>query len=369
MHVRTSFDIADFAREWPRINDASAAAFHVFQARDYLEEWNRTIGRARAARLCYVRVADDLGPIMLFALAIERRRGVRIASFPDGGVADYNAPILFPRAPMLQPRVVFQLWRKLASLLPSFDAALLDKVPESVDRVSNPLRYLAQDEYEEAGHVLYLDGTWDNFVATRLHRAKDSRRKRRRLAEMGDLRFVIAESAAERVRILDALIAQKTRRYLETRGVDGFDRPGYRTYFHAISERFGPSGEAHLAALELNGEIIAAHWGIVRADRFYCLMLSHGEGPSAQYSPGRLLVEDLIAWCYAQKIPVFDLGVGDGAWKDRFHDTRASLWRAHLPQTLAGKAYIEAARLRRALRAASRNTDRENEASEGRRVA
>ncbi len=368
MQVKTSSDIADFAAEWPNMADRAPPAFHVFQARDYLQEWERSIGRARGAKLVFVRVGDERGPLMLFALALERRRGVRVACFPDGGVADYNAPVLFPRAGALSVAEMSAVWRRVGGLLPHFDAALFDKVPESVGGVANPMRLLAQEPYSESGHVLELDGDWEAFAATRLHRPKDSRRKRRRLGELGVLRFVVADSAAERERLLDALIQQKTRRYLETRGVDGFNRPGYRAYFHALTRRFGETGEAHLSGLELNGEMIAAHWGLVAAERFYCLMLSHAHGPWAQYSPGQILVEELIAWCYRAGLSTFDLGIGDGQWKERLDQTRSRLWRAHLAHSFAGKAYIEAARLKRALRASTRPLEREP-GLEGRWVA
>ncbi|HVZ98870.1 MAG TPA: GNAT family N-acetyltransferase [Caulobacterales bacterium] len=351
------------------MTDRCAAAFHVFQARDYLEEWSGTMGRARGAKLCFVRVADNEEPLMLIPLALERRRGVRIVCFPDGGVADYNAPVLFPRAAALRLADMSAIWRRISGALPPFDAALLEKLPGAVDGAPNPFRLLAQEAYEESAHAVELSGDWPSFVATRLHRPKDSRRKRRRLAELGSLRFLVAANADDRERLLEALIRQKTRRYLQTRGIDGFNRPGYRTYFHALTRRFGETGEVHISGLELNGEPIAVHWGLVTADRFYCLMLAHAEGVWAQYSPGRILVEDLIAWCYAQGLSVFDLGVGDAPWKQRLGETRTPLWRAHLAHSFAGKAYIEAARLKRALRAASRQIDREPPNLEGRRVA
>jgi CelD/BcsL family acetyltransferase involved in cellulose biosynthesis len=362
MHVAVSSDIAAFADDWPTMASRGGfAAFHAFQTRDYLDVWRGTIGAARGAELIFVRVADASGnPLLLVPLAIERRRGLRILRFPDGGVSDYNAPILFPGAASLDARAMTFLWRRISALVPQFDAAILDKMPGLVGGLANPFRALASDQASASGHVLDLSGDWNGYVATRLHRPKDSRRKRRRLAELGEVQFVTAKNGADANRLLRAMVRHKTRRYLETRGVDGFDRPGYRTYFQMMTDRFGLSGEVHLSGLELNGDVIAAHWGLVSGDRFYCLMLSNAEGPCERASPGRLLVEDLIAWSFGAGLKWFDLGVGDADWKDRLGDTWTPLWRAAIPHTLAGKAYLEATRLRRVIRAAAaRGPERE----------
>jgi CelD/BcsL family acetyltransferase involved in cellulose biosynthesis len=329
------------------MGDAPAAG-HIFQTSDYLETWASTIGAARGARLFFAAAHDDRGALFYLPLAIERRRGVRILTFPDGGVADYCAPIVTEAGAALERDAVQRLWRQLLTRLPPVDLLSLGKMPDTIAEKANPLRFVAQTPDDTAGHAIRLAADWATFAATRLHRAKDSRRKRRRLQELGPVRFVIATDAAEAAPLLDAMIAQKTERYVARRGADGFDRPGYRRYFASMTQRFLSSGHVHLCALKVAETIVAAHWGLIMGNRFYCLMLSFDEhGPWAKYSPGRLLVEDMIAWCHEQGLAWFDLGFGEAAWKDQLCDRIVPMRRLIEPRTMAGAAYLSAAGLAR----------------------
>jgi CelD/BcsL family acetyltransferase involved in cellulose biosynthesis len=339
----------DAAATWPAISEPFAGYRHVFQARDFLETWQATIGAARGARLIETRVDVDDKPLMYVPFALERRRGARVLCFPDGGVCDYNAPLLLPAGARLSAPEMARVWKLLRAALPAFDIALFEKMPDVVAGAANPFRFLASGAPAAAGHAVTIDGDWRRFEAQRLHRAKDSRRKRRRLAELGAVRFVIAGDPESARAILDALMAQKSEHYLSTRGVDGLDRPGYRAYFRAMTERFAPTGQAHLSALTMDGEIVAAHWGLVTRERFYCLMLSHRrDGSAAKYSPGRLLIEDLMQWCAGQGVYAVDFGFGEAPWKDFLSDSQVPLRRAALARTPLGWAYGEAAGLRRA---------------------
>ncbi len=332
---------------WPNSQDSGPASFFVFQGRDYLDAWRATIGQARGTTPLFIRIDDFSGsPLMLVPLGLERRHGLRVLSFLDGGVADYNAPVLFPGAGCLERPAFADLWRRIVHTLPPFDITSFDKIPPAVGEVANPFRFLAPKRCPYSGHFALLTGDWAAFSATRLPRVKEHRRKRRRLAEHGDVRFVIAETAQERERALEAMIRQKSRRYLETRGVDGLNRAGYRSYFDTLTRRFAGTGEVHLSTLELDGVILAAHWGLISRDRFYCSMLSYEDHPLARYSPASLLIEDLIAWCYAAGVTIFDLGYGEAAWKDRLCEAVLPLSRGSQGHSIQGRAYIAAANLK-----------------------
>src|SRR5262249_45037203 len=162
------------------------------------------------------------------------------------------------------------------------DFVNLEKMPSVIDdRVGNPLYALGQEQ--GAAHVLPLRGAWSEYQKCELHRAKDSRRKRRRLSEAGDVRFLIAGENAEASTLLRAMIALKTARYLERDGADGFERPGYRSYFPLMTHLHHADGAVHLSALEVGGEILAAHWGIIHNGAFYCLMLGYITAGLGQY--------------------------------------------------------------------------------------
>jgi CelD/BcsL family acetyltransferase involved in cellulose biosynthesis len=333
--------------------DAPGPAFagFPFQARDYLEAWLATIGAARRVRPVLVRVDGSNGaPWLLVPLGIERRRGLRVLGFLDGGVVDYAAPIVFPANAPLEPVEPRALWRAIFAASPRFDIANIEKLAAHVNGCINPL-FLSDARFaSHCGYSVELSGDWPSFAKQRLPGKKHTSRYRRRLSEKGDLRFVIAATPAERSLVLDALIRQKTRKYLETRGVDGFDRPGYRAYFTTLTERFAPLGFVHLSALTLDGAPLATHWGLVSGGRFYYLMPAMESGDWRRFAPGNLLAEDLIQWCYANGLTAFDLGVGDEPYKKDYQPETLRLVRLVMGRSVLGQAIVPALRTLRLLR-------------------
>ena len=340
----------DFGDLWPKIDRPGSARVHIFQTAELLQLWCATIGKARGVAPLFLRVDGASGePIMLVSMGLERRAaGVRVLTYLDGGVSDYNAPILLTDEPVTSSPGA--LWRALTEALPTFDVAMLEKMPHQVLGAGNPLSNLAAEAQPPSAHVVPLQGDWPAFVRTRLHRPKDSRRKMSRLAEHGEVRFVIAETQSDVERLFPVLIAQKTRRYLDLNSEDGFDRPGYRDYYRTVTTELFPRGVVHLSALEVGGEILATHWGLTFNQRFYALMLAFAEHPLSRYSPGRLLVERLVEWSFARGLSAFDLGVGDMAWKQHFSPERVPLRHLAFAANPVGWTYLEARKLRDGLR-------------------
>lgn len=327
---------------WPGITASGDARCHVFQTREYLALWQETIGAARRFRPLYVRVDQGQTPLLLLPLGIEKRRGLRILSFADGGVADYNAPVLFPAAASLDAAAMQLIWQRICALVPPFDLALLEKMPDSVKGRANPMRHLVTHPAVTQASSVTLDpgraGEWP---------AKSSVRNRRKLDAMGGLELIMAADKDTAARVLEAMIQQKTRRYIETRGWDGFDRPGYRAYFRRLTEAL--AAQVHLSAISVGGEIVAAHWGLITPDRFYYLMPSHADGRFAPFSPGRLLMEELISWSAANGLAGFDMGTGSEAYKDKYCDLTLALSALRSARTVQGRVWLAAMAARRRL--------------------
>jgi CelD/BcsL family acetyltransferase involved in cellulose biosynthesis len=75
-------------------------------------------------------------------------------------------------------------------------------------------------------------------------------------------------------------------------------------------------------------------------------MPAYEGGTWSRYSPGRLLLEHLFEWCFANEIEVFDFGIGDEPYKLEFYDQILALYQRILPVTLPGYAYGAALRAR-----------------------
>jgi CelD/BcsL family acetyltransferase involved in cellulose biosynthesis len=317
----------EFGGMWPRSDDLGEASAYVFQCADVVEAWIESFGRARGTEVLLVLIADAQGnPLLAIPLGVETHYGIRVLSFLDAAVSDYNAPIVYPGWYELAARFP-QIWDKLVGLLPRFDILFLTKMPSHINHAENPMLELRVTEGIVSGHCAVLPATPEAAAKRVPPQAKTTRRKQRRLSELGKLSFLVATTAADRERVLDSVIQQKRRKYIDTRGFDGFERPGFRDYYAELTQHSGPNGPAHLSALLIDDRIIASHWGLVMGDRFYSLMPAFDSDPHwSRYSPGRILLEDLIEWSIKNGLKNFDFGVGDEPYKDEYCEEKIRLY-------------------------------------------
>ena len=352
--VTISNDIQSFATAWPKLRElekAENARSYAFQCRDHLEIWLETIGAERHTRPLFVSVSDDAGrPVMMIALGIEKHNGVRFLGFLDGGVVDYNAPVLFGSAAGLAQADAVALWSSILRLAPAHDVVVLQKVPQYVGDIPNPFYKLAAEPWPASGYFLTLDPGHDNRALQRSTYAADNRRQRKRLSEIGELRFGIARNEREIADVFDTFVRQKSRRYAETGAHNGLDVPAKRAYYSALAQRLSNGNGVQLSYLSVDHQIVATHWGLVAGRRFYYLMPAYEAGIWRKFSPGRLLMEELVAWSYDNGIEAFDLGIGDEEYKLKWRAQAIALSGGLIPITIVGRTYCAVVQARGALK-------------------
>jgi CelD/BcsL family acetyltransferase involved in cellulose biosynthesis len=312
-------------------------ALYGFQTFDWVSTWSGTIGATLSLHpvIIIVTAADDR-PLLLLPLAIQRRGGVRFLLFLGG--ADYNAPLICPIFARTIDATTFRhLWRDILAKVPRTDVVSLRSLPGSIGGVTNPLIWLPGVQRVTESHGAHLPPTISEFQTG--HRAKvsaDSRRRRRRLAQLGTVKFVIA-SDEEQVRpILHDLVRQKTRRFIETGNDDRFS-PAWQAFCEALAVRHPEF--AQLSALRVGDTVVATHWGIVFRDRYYYLVPAFEGDDWSKYSVGRLLLEHLVEWSINQGLKVFDMTVGNEPYKRDWADHTMTLYGVDIAVTLVGKVW------------------------------
>lgn len=100
----------------------------------------------------------------------------------------------------------------------------------------------------------------------------------------------------------------------------------------------------HLSALVVNGQIIAAMWGLIEAKHYYGLVFTFESGEWSKYSPGRVLHYLLLQHLVDHGFDCLDLGIGDEPWKLNCCDVTIDLRKATFIRTARGR--LMAARLR-----------------------
>lgn len=142
-------------------------------------------------------------------------------------------------------------------------------------------------------------------------RRKHLRQAERKLNAMGQLRFrTIGEANPEDLqRFYD----------LEASGWKGRENsairssPSSRAFFNDVARESASRGSFSLNLLELDGKVLAAQFGVTCQDRYYAPKVAYDEGYAA-YSPGHLIVREILRWCSTNEIREYSMGVRE-EWK------------------------------------------------------
>jgi CelD/BcsL family acetyltransferase involved in cellulose biosynthesis len=333
-------DIRDFADFWPRSDRIGAARCFAFQTADVLELVCDAFSAALAIEPLFVAIVNERKePLALVPLGIRRRRGIRILGFLDGGMSDYNAPVLFEPTRDWSIETFRLAWRGIQKIQPSFDVAILEKMPDRVYDLPNPFHRLSTSPYSTSGHAMTLSGTWSDLSA-KLPNRTTMRKAENRLRKLGAPKFDVVRTPEQYDLVIEALMRQKSQRYMETWGVDGLDRPGYRQFLRTAKRLLYPAGPVRLFSLQVNDTILSTNWGYIVDAKYFGLMTAFTGGEWSRYSPGRYLFHKVIEWCVENGIEILDFGIGNEEYKEGYCDSSLSLYRAEIALTFYGRMFI-----------------------------
>lgn len=340
----------EFLARWAALDPGATP----FQSPHWLREWYRHLGSA--ADVCPVLVevedAETGEPVMGLPLVLDRRGRQSVIAFADLGVSDYAMPLLGPAAPVTTAEAR-AAWAAVRSILPHADLAVFEKMPEAVAGRPNPLLLAlgGNPSHLSGGQVVLGEEYEDWLRALPRHDRKELGRFWRVFtAHSEDARFTRARNAAEGGAILDWLETMQNARSNEVGYEYLLDRAGYRDLYRALVDGGIERGEIIVTALKAGEEFVAALYCIASKPRYTMVRIATAGGDWSNCSPGRLIIERTMATLHAEGYRQIDFGIGDYAYKRRFHLERSPLFDATLALSLLGlprkaiheaKAYVK----------------------------
>lgn len=343
--VIVTTDYPTIADDWRRLEETGHAT--VFQTRAWQEPLRRVLAPACGAEPLFV-VARDVrtgAPDMLLPLCRRRDGWLNVVEFLDLGVCDYNAPLIAARF-MPEREEFATLWRSIRAALPPGDMLCVDKSPALIGNAPNPLADLPGISPLRIGAwATALPDSRARYDAESLDRAfrKDLRRKRRRLAARGAVSFREARGRDDRAAMFAALVEMRSARFGALRRTDVCLQPAHRRFYDAVLAR-SPEGFARVFGLEVDGQLVAALFGLARPGVFSFLLSGFLEGVWTNASPGCLAVDGAIDQMIEEGVAVFDFTIGDGRQKRDFGAMRLPLYGG--AEALGWRAVPYAARVR-----------------------
>jgi CelD/BcsL family acetyltransferase involved in cellulose biosynthesis len=326
-----------------------------FQHPQWYKTWYDAFANAEGVEPLIVVVTDATTGEEAALLPLIRRRhnGIRSVEFADLDITDYNAPLLGPAAPR-NAREAAALWRSLRVALREMvggaDLIRFRKLPVDLDGGPNPLALL--DDAASCtlnGNVVTVSDDYDAWRYT-LKKAvrKELDRSWRVFTRDPAATFRFAADPDEALRILSAMEVQQGKR-MRSLGLDYVltDETYAAFYRNLIRDGFG-RGYVLVSALMAGEEVVATLLGIRTKSRFVIMRVSNAGEKWSNCSPGRLIIYRNMAALHRDGVRVFDLSIGNYAYKRRLGAKRLPLvdlsatlsWRG-VPHALRDRAVRE----------------------------
>ncbi len=323
VEISTALQAAEAA--WQAL-ESDDGLFTPYQRYGLLAAWYRHVGSHDGARACIVTAFDANNlPLMVMPLAVETKAGIRVASFFGGKHVSLNMP----------------LWRRdtMASVTPNDLDCVLDKLrrhnvadllaltrqplewSDAGTMRANPMALWPHQQSINACPRLLLDhnAALDAGVSSSMR--KRLRKKEGKLKDLPGYRYTHATNAVDAQRILDAFFAIKPLRMSAAGLPDVFSSDDVKAFLRAAClDKIGHGPAIEIHALECDDEVIAMS--------------------SAHYSPGLILLRNMIDHYVAQGHRAIDFGIGDEDYKRMFGKDDEPLFDAFI--ALNGRGRIAA---------------------------
>lgn len=311
-----------------------------YQRFDFLGAWQRQVGQ-RESLSPFIVVAYDVErrPLLLLPLTLRHAHGVRTACFMGGKhvtfnmalwdrefAATANADDLDTLVSGIRARSgadVLELtqqplrWRDFPNPM-----ALLPNQPSANDC---PLMTIVPEEPPTA--------RISNSFRRRL------KGKERKLQALPGYRYCVAETNAEIKRILDAFFRIKPLRMAEQKLPNVFAEPGVEDFIRTacMAQLAGGGHAIDIHALECDDEVISMFAGVADGHRFSMMFNTYTMSDNSRYSPGLILMRNIVDHYAERGYRALDLGIGSDEYKRLFCKDDEPIFDSFIPLSLRGQ--------------------------------
>jgi CelD/BcsL family acetyltransferase involved in cellulose biosynthesis len=312
-------DLAQAEPVWRALED-QAQFSTPYQRFDLLGSWQSQVGaREGATPLMVIAYDGERRPLVLMPLTLTREHGVRIARFMGGKHTTFNMA-LWDRE-FAREATAADLAELLSALRAQdvADMLVLTQQPRHWHDILNPFATLPKQPCANDCPVLSMvpGDPPQNRISNSFRRRLKS--KERKLQSSG-YRYHLATSETDVDRILDWFFRVKPMRMAEQKLPNVFAEPGVEEFTRsACRAPYAGGGRViDIHALECDDEVIAMFAGVADGHRFSMMFNTYTMSARSRYSPGLILMRNIIDHYAARSYRALDLGIGSDDYKRLF---------------------------------------------------
>ena len=168
---------------------------------------------------------------------------------------------------------------------------------------------------------------------------KRLRAKERKLQALPGYRYHVAASDTDIGRLLDWFFRVKPLRMKEQRLPNVFADRGVEQFVRAacVTHLAGGNRIIDIHALECEEEVIALFAGVADGHRFSMMFNTYTMSGNSRYSPGLILMRNIIDHYAGQGYRALDLGIGSDDYKRLFCKSDEPIFDSFIPFSLRGR--------------------------------
>ncbi|WP_407174793.1 GNAT family N-acetyltransferase [Bradyrhizobium sp. STM 3562] len=357
-HIDLLSDLESAETLW-RSLETPEQLFTPYQRLDFLACWQREVGsRDNATPLVVIGYDAEHRPLLLLPLILKQSHGVRVASFMGGKHTTFNMA-LWDRAFAAAAQradldaVIHELRERSAA-----DVLALAQQPLRWRDVQNPFALLPHQPSVNDCPVLNMQpGAPSSSLISNSFR-KRLRAKERKLEKLPGYRHHVATEDAEIDRLLDWFFRIKPLRMAQQGLPNVFADPGVADFVRkaCLTRRPGEGRVIDIHALQCDEEIIALYAGVADGYRFSMMFNTYTLSDHSRYSPGLILLRNIVDHYAARGYRALDLGIGSNDYKHLFCKSAEPIFDSFIPLNARGRLAAAAMSvLARGKRAVKRN--------------
>ena len=339
LEIHTTF--AGVESFWKEIQ---AAGFTTpYQTYDWTQSWVNALAEPLNIKpvfvLCFSK-DDQLQA--LFPFGLQQKNGLKTASFLGGKHANFNLGLFTARAmEELTHADILYIFQSIAKKH-SIDLFLLDNQPKHWNGLANPVAALESKPSPSSAWKAGLQSDGSAMIASLMssESRKKMRHKQNKLSDFGSISYVEARNAEQAQLILGAFFSQKAARFKLLGMSNPFAKQSVVAFLTNAALEGLPDNQPALSlyAMMAGERVLSVFGGSIHAGRFTGMFTSFDAEPAiAKYSPGDLLLMNLVTMMCEKGLHTFDLGTGEANYKGDYCKTEEPLFDTLLPMTLKGR--------------------------------
>jgi CelD/BcsL family acetyltransferase involved in cellulose biosynthesis len=337
-HVDVVGDLTEAEPVWRALEDAGHL-FTPYQRFDLLGPWQRLVGEREGHRPFIVIARDaEHRPLLLLPLSSKPSHGVDVACFMGAKHSTFNMGLwdaeFAAQASAADLDALFARLREHAGV----DVLALTRQPLRWRDQQNPFAALPRQTSVNGCPLLLMapGGPPASRISNSFRRRLKSKEKK--LQALAGYRYHIATTDADISRLLDWFFRIKPVRMAEQKLPNVFAEPGAEEFIRGACLK--PRGDGRIIdihALECDDEVIAIFAGVADGHRFSMMFNTYTMSGNSRFSPGLILMRNIIDRCAEDGYHALDLGIGSDDYKRLFCKSDEAIFDSFVPLTARGK--------------------------------